>query len=33
MPEIDAGGKSARCSVRGGSRLDGIEIAKTLTAV
>jgi hypothetical protein len=33
MSEIDAGGKSVRCSVRGGSQLDGIEIARTLTAV
>jgi hypothetical protein len=33
MPEIDAGGKSPRCSVRGRGRLDGIEIDRALTAV
>ena len=33
MPKIDAGGKCPRCSVRERSRLDGVEIARALTAV
>ena len=33
MPKVDAGGERPRCSVRGGRRLNGVQIAGTLTAV